>query len=453
MTRRATIKYLFDTWKQLQPLKKEDQKRLDQKFMLDFNYNSNRLEGNTLTYGQTKLLLIFDQTEGTAPMRDYQEMKAHNVGLQAMKREAEDRERPLTENFIRTLNQIIQVENYKKISQDGISSYEIHVGVYKTRPNSVITVTGEEFQYASPEETPAQMKELVEWYIEEEKKEDCDPIELAALFHYRYIRIHPFEDGNGRVARLMINYILHRQGFPMIVIPDKDKTRYLQLLHQCDLNTGLTPSDGANAKAEDIQPFTEYLIELVEHALDLAIRAGRGESIDEPDDFAKRIKLIDKQLKEKAIIQKRNSEQIWNILAYFYFPLEEALNEKVKDASVLFSQSMHSNLISKHPDIRKDECLHLNFIDRSGNNSQISEFVNAAQSMWYTVEFISPKEIMSTTFLEIKQTFDIQFKEDYYQVSLIDKQFSYGYFPSEKDKESVVKKFADELIEKIEALI
>ena len=232
MKENLNIERFFEIWKQLQPLKDEDHRRLDQKFMLDFNYNSNRLEGNTLTYGQTRLLLIFDQTEGSASMRDYQEMKAHNVGLRLMKVEAEDRERPLTEYFIRTLNQIIQVEDYRKLSQDGKYCFEIHVGVYKTRPNSVITTTGEEFHYASPEETPALMKELVEWYNMQEKQGELNPVELASLFHYRYIRIHPFEDGNGRVARLMVNFILHRHGYPMIVVPIDDNSRYLQLLHQ-----------------------------------------------------------------------------------------------------------------------------------------------------------------------------------------------------------------------------
>lgn len=67
-----TTNELFQEWQSLQPLKKEDQLRLEEKFMLEFNYNSNHIEGNTLTYGQTKLLLMFDKTTGTASMRDYQ---------------------------------------------------------------------------------------------------------------------------------------------------------------------------------------------------------------------------------------------------------------------------------------------------------------------------------------------------------------------------------------------
>ena len=56
------------------------------------------------------------------------------------------------------------------------------------------------------------MSDLVDWYNEEEQKGILTPFELATLFHYRYIRIHPFEDGNGRIARLMVNYILARHG-------------------------------------------------------------------------------------------------------------------------------------------------------------------------------------------------------------------------------------------------
>jgi hypothetical protein len=253
----------------------------------------------------------------------------------------------------------------------------------------------------------------------------------------------------------MVNYILHRHGYPMIVVPTDDKTRYLQLLHQCDVEVGLTPSMGANAKAEDLQPFTDYLSELVEHAFDLAIRAGRGESIEEPSDFTKRIRLIEKQVKEKQLKPKRNSEEIWNVLEHFYFPLEKVLNEKAKEASVLFFQSSRYNLISKYPDIRRDECIHLNVndVDRSGHNFQIREFVEAAQSMWYTVELISPHNIKSDHLLKIKLTLNIQFKEEYYEVSLLDKKYAYGYYPSEKDKQAIIKKFTDELIGKIEALI
>lgn len=281
------LERLFEQWQNLQPLKPEYQKKFDSKLMLDFNFNSNHMEGNTLNYGQTKLLFIFGKTSGNAPFRDYEEMKAHNVGLELVKREAADTERPLTENFVRELNRIILVENFHKRHADGQSTYEIHVGVYKTSPNHVITLSGETFYYATREETPAMMTDLINWYNETEQSKTLSPVELAALMHYRFIRIHPFEDGNGRIARLLVNYILIRHGYPMVIVRNDDKDNYLNILNLCDVNVGLTPSDGANAQLEDIQPFVDYLKKLTVWSLKLGIRAAKGEKIDEDTDWKK----------------------------------------------------------------------------------------------------------------------------------------------------------------------
>ena len=78
------IEQLYNEWQSLLPLKPEDQSRLDRKFMLEFNYNSNHIEGNTLTYGQTELLLLFGKVVDEANMKDLEEMKAHNVCLKMM---------------------------------------------------------------------------------------------------------------------------------------------------------------------------------------------------------------------------------------------------------------------------------------------------------------------------------------------------------------------------------
>jgi Fic family protein len=271
------IRELYKEWQSLQPLKAELQRRMDQQFMLDFNYNSNHLEGNTLTYGQTKLLLMFGRVAGEALMRNYEEMKAHNIGLELMKREARDRDRPLSENFIRELNHIILAGDFYKLSNDREYRYRIHAGIYKTRPNSVITPSGEMFDYASPEETPSMMADLVAWFCAEEKKREFNPIETAALFHYRYIRIHPFEDGNGRIARLFVNYILLRHGFPMIVIPTSDRNNYLEALEKCDKITGTLPFDGANATKEQIVPFIDYIKGFLEKKLILSLQFAKGE--------------------------------------------------------------------------------------------------------------------------------------------------------------------------------
>lgn len=258
----AYIDQLYNEWLALQPLKPEDKNRLDRKFMLEFNYNSNHIEGNTLTYGQTELLLLFGKVVDEANMKDLEEMKAHNVCLRMIQEEADDKSHPLTETFIRQLHHTLLREDYTLYRQlpDGTTtSYVIHAGVYKTRPNSVITVTGERFEYASPEETPALMNDLVNWYNEAEQNNNMSPIELASVFHYRYIRIHPFEDGNGRISRLLVNYILTRHGYPMLVVKSKDKSNYLTALNRCDVVVGPTPSVGAHAEVKQLEPFIGYM--------------------------------------------------------------------------------------------------------------------------------------------------------------------------------------------------
>ena len=285
------IKKALAAWQELQPLSEKDRERLSRRFTVDFNYNSNHIEGNTLTYGQTEILLLFGKVIGEADVYAVQEMTASNVGLKMMTEEARVKEMPLTQNFIRTLHKTLLREDYTVYRNlpggqqtsyviDGLSTSvttrqcsnelgtvlavpSVHAGQYKTRPNSVITRYGDRFEYASPEETPGLMTDLVDWYNEAEKEGKLSPIELAALFHYRYIRIHPFEDGNGRIARLMVNFILMRHDYPMIVVRSRKKSEYLEALHQADMEVGPVPADGAHAEIKDIRPFLKYFNELV----------------------------------------------------------------------------------------------------------------------------------------------------------------------------------------------
>lgn len=259
------IETIYKEWLSLLPLNEKKQARLNRKFTVEYNYNSNHIEGNTLTYGQTELLLLFGKVSGEAEMKDFEEMKASNVGLKMMTEEAKEKQ-PLTETFIRQLHHTLLREDYTvyKTLPGGIqTSFVVHAGQYKTRPNSVITRYGDRFEYASPEETPALMNDLVKWYNEAEESGKYTPVELAALFHYRYIRIHPFEDGNGRIARLMVNYILSRHGWPMIVVRNRKKMEYLEALHQSDLIVGPVPSDGAHATLREIRDFATYFTKLV----------------------------------------------------------------------------------------------------------------------------------------------------------------------------------------------
>ena len=260
------LEKIYNKWLSIQPLSEADQNKLSMRFTVEYNYNSYHLEGNTLTYGQTELLLLFGKVSGEGHLKDFNEMKASEVSVKMMKEEAANKKDPLTQNFIRTLHHTLLREDYTEYRTlpNGVqTSFVIHAGQYKTRPNSVITRYGDRFEYASPEETPALMSDLVDWYNEEERKGELSPVELAALFHYRYIRIHPFEDGNGRIARLMVNYILSRHRWPMIVVRSRKKQEYLEALHQTDMVVGAIPSVGAHANIKQIGIFLKYFEKLV----------------------------------------------------------------------------------------------------------------------------------------------------------------------------------------------
>lgn len=341
------IETLYKEWQSLQPFKEQDQNRLDQKFMLEFNYNSNHIEGNTLTYGQTEMLLMFGKVVDEANMKDLEEMKASNVALKMVKEEAEDKEKPLTESFIRELHRVLLREDYtvcRQLNDGNTSSYIVHAGQYKTRPNSVKTVTGEIFEYASPEETSALMTDLLQWYNQAEKEGTMTPIEMASLFHYRYIRIHPFEDGNGRISRLMVNYILHRHGYPMIVVKSADKNNYLTALNRCDVAIGPIPSDGAHADLSQIAPFVEYMSKCLERALVISIKGAKGERIEDDDDWRKNLKT---KYRDKLNLPEATQEIVSKLIEQDFKALVEKTNSELSEFYSLFTSVKENLLVSQ----------------------------------------------------------------------------------------------------------
>ena len=268
--------------KTLFPLKPADEKRLWEKYRLEFNYNSNHIEGNTLTYGQTEMLLLYDKSIGDVPVSDLEEMKAHDVAFFQIRQLAAETEHPLTEKFIRELNKIILVRPFWKeaITPDGLfTRKKIGIGSYKTSPNSVRLKNGNIHEYASPEETPAKMHELIEWYHINETV--LHPVRLAAEFHYRFVCIHPFDDGNGRVARLVMNYILMKSDLPPVVIKSDDKEAYLTALQKADLG--------------DTEAIVNYIARQLVWSIELYIKASKGEELFEKGDIEKEIVLLKRQ--------------------------------------------------------------------------------------------------------------------------------------------------------------
>lgn len=270
---------------QLRPIPQEREQVIMQKFRLDWNYHSNNLEGNSLTFGETKALILFGITAQGKPLKDHFEITGHDKAIKWVL-DVVKGEYPLTESFIRELHSLLLKEPYEvdAITPAGQPSKRwIQVGQYKRVPNHVLTKTGEIFRFASVEETPSLMHDLIEWYRSESLELDVNPILLAAEFHYRFIRIHPFDDGNGRMARILMNFILIHFGYPPLIIKTEDKQNYFSALRQAD--AGL------------IEPFFEYIITNLIRSLKIMISGAKGESIEEDDDLDKEIALLKAKFK------------------------------------------------------------------------------------------------------------------------------------------------------------
>ncbi len=310
---------------QLIPFSEENQNKLQKKIRLEFNYNSNHLEGNTLTYGQTQLLLFFNKSSGDVPVSDIEEMKAHDVALSQISEMAKDSERPLSELFIKELNKTILVKPFWKdaISPNGSPTRKkIEIGQYKTSPNSVQLRNGEIQEYASPEETPALIRDLLNWY--QEKKNVIHPVQLAAEFHYKFVCIHPFDDGNGRVSRLLMNYILLKHDYPMVIIKSEDKESYLTALQKAD--TG------------DLISLLEYVEEQAIASLKLYIKAGKGEDIDELGDIEKQIEILKREKLTKTKIFK-TPKVSHNLINHIDNDLWSSLNKLLNKFNDFFAET------------------------------------------------------------------------------------------------------------------
>ncbi|MEI6606782.1 MAG: Fic family protein [Verrucomicrobiota bacterium] len=322
-----TIESLKSAWDALQPLAPDHERRLWQKLRLEWNYHSNHIEGNTLTYGETVLLILHGQTHGNHTLREYEEMKAHDVGIEHLRNLAADKARLLNPGDIRDLNKIILKEPFWKPTQtpDGQPARaQVIPGEYKTLPNSVITATGEHFEYASPMEVPARIQALVDWLGDAIADPNQNTLATAAKLHHDFVLIHPFDDGNGRVARMLVNYLFLRNGYPPIIVPTEQKKDYLTALRLAD--------------AGDLTPLAEFFGKQLTRALDLAIRAGKGENIDEPSDVEKQVALYIREQKARSDTDAVPKEIIEALIRSSIAPFIDKLETKMRTLVPLFAR-------------------------------------------------------------------------------------------------------------------
>lgn len=211
---------------ELTPQKDWDQAFLE-KVKVEFTYNSNKIEGNTITYGQTVKLLLDLVTPKNANAGEVLDIVNHQMVLNIVfKNYHLDN---ISEESIKELHKAL-MKNIEQWSDDGLYS----PGKYKAFDNVTVRSTGKIYTYMSPVDVPQAMKELVKetnMRIEKTDINDPDkhPLTVATWFHQKFLNdIHPFSDGNGRIGRIFTNLILLKKGYPPIFIKDVNRNEYLK---------------------------------------------------------------------------------------------------------------------------------------------------------------------------------------------------------------------------------
>ena len=444
------IDSLREQLEKLKPIKAVDEERLWKKFRLEWNYNSNHIEGSTLTYGQTELLLMFDKTTGDHEMREYEEMKAHDAVIHMVKEYATDTTRELSESDIRQWNKTILVRPFWSDAQTVSgqpTKKKIIPGEYKKEPNSVRLQNGEMFHYASPEETPSLMNELVNWYRDEVKKREMHPVELAALLHYKFVRIHPFDDSNGRTSRLLMNYELLRNDLPPVIIKSADKKGYLFALNKADVG--------------DVDAFVEYIGEQLKWSLELNVKAAKGEDIEDFDDLDKEISIWKRSLKPNDL--ERSAKSIELVRDFFIdsiFPLFEKYISKHKEFNDAFVENViHVFYLSSGTSIDNILDSKTFFLDKLSEDARNNSFNSVDQKLQlsYRHEIYRPKpekRLYLTAGLEIQfQRLSIQVS---HQISDNNNDkiwsFYYSQFISDQEASDIIRKSIARDFEAIQAL-
>ena len=218
--------------------------KLREQFSIEMNYNSNAIEGNTLTLRETMLVLQQGITIKGKSLKDHLEVKNQAKAIEYLYEVVDNKKDiPLSEVLIRNLHNLV-VQDI-----DGVE-----IGSYRTYD---VRITGSKHIPPPAFDVPHQMRDLLNWY---KKNEDIlDVVTLATEFKHRFVHIHPFGDGNGRVSRLILNIILMKQSYPIVVILKNDRAKYYKALQKAD-----------KGKTEDLVLF---ISQAVERSLDLYLKA------------------------------------------------------------------------------------------------------------------------------------------------------------------------------------
>lgn len=195
--------------------KLEREKQIED-FLVHFIYDSSRIEGSSLSLNDTKGLFLHSITPKNKPVRDVKEAEGYRHAFYSMLQ------------FKRQLSLKAVNRWHEMMFRDTMEYIAGKIRVHK------IMVAGSRAVFPHPEDLPKLLRDFFNWYRKEERK--INPVELAALAHVKFVSIHPYSDGNGRISRLLANYVLKKHGYPLLNIKFGDRMAYYKSLESSQIN-------------------------------------------------------------------------------------------------------------------------------------------------------------------------------------------------------------------------
>jgi len=240
-----------------------------------WTHTSTAIEGNTLTLGETAFVLEEGLTVSGKPLKDHQEVVGHARAIDLIY-DLVKREPEITENDLFNLHKAVQTELVFDVYKP--------VGSWKVEPNWTSMIDGDRqviFEYASPKDVPALMKEWLKLLNRrislpsEENISENDALSAYSELHIAFVRIHPFFDGNGRIARLAANIPVLKSGFPPIIIPKERRREYIMSLTEYHLAAGIPkPGQPLLSETEKAEKFKLFCAESWKASMEL-VRAAQ----------------------------------------------------------------------------------------------------------------------------------------------------------------------------------
>ncbi len=218
---------------------------VQKKLKFTWTYDSNAIEGSTLSLGETIFYLQEGLTVEGKPLKDFLDASNHAEAIELLYGVISN-QRPVSEGLMKEINALLLsgVKSTPAIDEHGERiEKKARPGEYKQVSNHVLKTDGSIHHYVEPVHVASEMQQLCNWIAEQEN--ELNAIIIAAIAHYNMVRIHPFDDGNGRGARILMNLILMKDGHPPAIVKNEQRRKYLEVLGQADNG--------------DLNPFIEFI--------------------------------------------------------------------------------------------------------------------------------------------------------------------------------------------------